>query len=139
MCSVVAPENTANSEPALLQASSSDGELTAAPIIANVSDPYIQEIASSALLEIDWISNDIYRQNVIRIVEAQKQVGEATKVFLTLELGYTNCLKEEGGDISNCQLKEDSDTQTCSVEVWDRSSLQQHEVTSVTCSSTVQA
>ena len=57
-----------------MQASSSDGELTAAPIIANVSDPYIQEIASSALLEIDWISNDIYRQNVIRIVEAQKQV-----------------------------------------------------------------
>jgi len=35
-------------------------------------------------------------------------VDEETKVFLTLELGYTACRKEEGGDISNCQLKDDS-------------------------------
>jgi hypothetical protein len=35
-------------------------------------------------------------------------VAEGTKVFLTLKLGYTTCLKEEAGDISNCQLKEDS-------------------------------
>jgi hypothetical protein len=57
-----------------LRGSSSDGALTTAPIAANVSDPYIQEIASSALLEIDWRSNDSYRQTVIRIVEARKQV-----------------------------------------------------------------
>jgi len=57
-----------------LQDLSQPGALTTAPIEANVSDPYIQEIAISALLEIDWISNDSYRQKVIRIVEAQKQV-----------------------------------------------------------------
>jgi hypothetical protein len=29
-------------------------------------------------------------------------------VQLTLELGYTTCRKGDGGDVSNCQLKEDS-------------------------------
>jgi hypothetical protein len=41
---------------------------------ANVSDPYIQEIASSALAEIDGRSNALYRQKVLRIVEARQQV-----------------------------------------------------------------
>ena len=41
---------------------------------ADVNDPYIQEIASSALAEIDGRSNALYRQKVLRIVEAQQQV-----------------------------------------------------------------
>ena len=36
------------------------------------------------------------------------QVVAGTLVSLTLELGYTTCRKGEDGDISNCQLKEDS-------------------------------
>jgi hypothetical protein len=36
------------------------------------------------------------------------QVVAGTLVWLTLELGYTTCLKEAAGDISDCQLKEDS-------------------------------
>jgi len=45
-----------------------------APAQADVSDSYIQEIASSALAEIDGRSNALYRQKVLRIVEAQQQV-----------------------------------------------------------------
>jgi uncharacterized alkaline shock family protein YloU len=41
---------------------------------ADVSDPYIQEIASSALAEIDGRSNANYKQKILRIVEARKQV-----------------------------------------------------------------
>jgi hypothetical protein len=37
-----------------------------------------------------------------------QQVVAGTLVRLTLELGYTSCRKGEDGDISNCQLKEDS-------------------------------
>jgi hypothetical protein len=48
--------------------------LTGAPTQADISDPYIQEIASAALTEIDRRSNALYRQKVVRIVEAQKQV-----------------------------------------------------------------
>jgi hypothetical protein len=36
------------------------------------------------------------------------QVVAGTLVRLTMELGYTACRKGEDGDISNCQLKEDS-------------------------------
>jgi hypothetical protein len=45
-----------------------------APSAADVNDPYIQEIASTALSEIDGRSNALYRQKVVRIVEAQTQV-----------------------------------------------------------------
>jgi len=48
--------------------------LTGASAQADVNDPYIQEIASSALAELDRRSNALYRQKVVRIVEAQKQV-----------------------------------------------------------------
>jgi hypothetical protein len=41
---------------------------------ADVSDPYIQEIADFALAEIDSRSNSRYRQKITRIVEAQQQV-----------------------------------------------------------------
>jgi hypothetical protein len=50
--------------------------LVGAPTEANLDDPYIQEIASTALAEIDRRSNALYRQKVVRIVEAQKQVNE---------------------------------------------------------------
>jgi hypothetical protein len=48
--------------------------LVGAPTQADVNDPYIQEIASAALAEVDRRSNAIYRQKVVRIVNAQKQV-----------------------------------------------------------------
>jgi hypothetical protein len=41
---------------------------------ADVNDPYIQGIASSALAEIDWRSNANYKQKILRIVEARQQV-----------------------------------------------------------------
>jgi hypothetical protein len=50
------------------------GILTGAPIQADINDPYIQEIANTALAEVDGRSNALYRQKVVRIVEARKQV-----------------------------------------------------------------
>jgi len=41
---------------------------------ADVNDSYIQEIASSALAEIDGRSNALYRQKVLRILDARQQV-----------------------------------------------------------------
>jgi hypothetical protein len=45
-----------------------------APTEADVNDPYIQEIARDALAEVDRRSNALYRQKVVMIMEAQKQV-----------------------------------------------------------------
>jgi hypothetical protein len=49
--------------------------LVGAPAQANLDDPYIQEMARTALAEVDRRSNALYRQKVVRIVEAQKQVN----------------------------------------------------------------
>jgi hypothetical protein len=45
-----------------------------APAQADVSDPYIQEIASAALVELDRRSNALYKQKIVRILNAQQQV-----------------------------------------------------------------
>jgi hypothetical protein len=49
--------------------------LLGAPIEADVNDSYIQEMASTALAEVDRRSSELYRQKVVRIVNAQKQVN----------------------------------------------------------------
>jgi hypothetical protein len=48
--------------------------LVGAPAQADVSDPYIQEIASAALVELDRRSNALYKQKIVRILNAQRQV-----------------------------------------------------------------
>jgi hypothetical protein len=49
--------------------------LVGATTEADINDSYIQDIASTALAEVDRRSNALYRQKVVRIVEAQKQVS----------------------------------------------------------------
>jgi hypothetical protein len=51
-----------------------DNVLPGAPAQANVNDSYIQEMASAALAEVDRRSNALYRQKIVRILSAQKQV-----------------------------------------------------------------
>ncbi|XP_021923638.1 uncharacterized protein LOC110831681 isoform X2 [Zootermopsis nevadensis] len=130
-----APESKANSELPTDRVRRQTDMILGAPSQADVNDSYIQEIARHALAEVDRRSNAIYRQKIVRIVNSQKQVVAGTLVRLTLELGYTSCRKGEDGDISNCQLKEDSSNQICNVDVWDRSWLNLREVTNVSCSS----
>lgn len=50
--------------------------LVGAPTQANLDDPYIQEMADAALAEVDRRSNALYRQKIVRIVAAQKQVNQ---------------------------------------------------------------
>jgi hypothetical protein len=58
--------------------------LVGAPAEADVNDSYIQEMASTALAEVDRRSNALYRQKVVRIVSAQKQVN-----FINLYLSHS--------------------------------------------------
>jgi hypothetical protein len=67
--------------------------LAGAPSAANVSDPYIQEIANHALAEIDGRSNALYRQKVVRIVEAQKQVCFVLMCIVTDVCSMVYCSK----------------------------------------------
>jgi hypothetical protein len=60
--------------------------LTGAPSPADVNDPYIQEIAGAAVAEVDRRSNALYRQKVVRIVEAHKQVIRVCSWFQTLAM-----------------------------------------------------
>ena len=48
--------------------------LVGAPVSANISDPYILELANTGLVELDRSSNALYSQRIVRIIEATKQV-----------------------------------------------------------------
>ncbi|PSN29667.1 hypothetical protein C0J52_23971 [Blattella germanica] len=47
--------------------------LIGGPIDADTNDTYIQELAGTALEEVDRRSNAIYKQQIVRIIEAKKQ------------------------------------------------------------------
>jgi hypothetical protein len=99
---------------------------------ANLSDPYIQQMAEFALSELDHASNSLYVRQVVRVVAAETQVtvfwqGQtshsqltSTKQFwyhcklqvvagtlthLTLELGYSNCSKNRPREQCSLQAK----------------------------------
>jgi hypothetical protein len=63
--------------------------LVGAPAQADVSDPYIQEMASTALAEVDRRSNALYTQKVVRIVNAQKQVNFVS-LYLSRSIFYSD-------------------------------------------------
>lgn len=64
--------------------------------------PYVKELASFAVTEIDKGLNSPYQQKVLRVVEAKSQVVAGTLMHLKLELVTTNCLKSEKVGSENC-------------------------------------
>ena len=81
--------------------------LLGGPQSVDVEDPYVKELASFALLEIDKGLNSPYQQKVVRVVEAKRQVVAGTLMHLKLELATTNCLKSEKVASENCVFASD--------------------------------
>jgi hypothetical protein len=67
--------------------------LVGEPAEADVNDAYNQEMASTALAEVERMSNALYRQKFVRIVNAQKQVNRFN-LYLPLStfLFQSSCL-----------------------------------------------
>jgi hypothetical protein len=65
--------------------------LVGAPAQADVGDSYIQEIARTALAEVDRRSNAVYRQKIVRIVNAQTQVFLVLIFILSIMCTITYC------------------------------------------------
>lgn len=102
----------------------------------DVEDPYVKELASFALVEIDKGLNSPYQQKVVRVVEAKTQVVAGTLMHLKLELATTNCLKSEKLAAENCVHNSDEPTTMCSLKVWDRSWLKKRELQDLQCGRT---
>ncbi|KAJ1528577.1 hypothetical protein ONE63_006981 [Megalurothrips usitatus] len=102
----------------------------------DVEDPYVKELASFALTEIDKGLQSPYQQKIIRVVEAKSQVVAGTLMHLKLELVTTNCLKQENVPSDNCVYNSDEASTMCSLKVWDRSWLKKRLLQDLQCGRT---
>ncbi|XP_069682652.1 uncharacterized protein [Periplaneta americana] len=112
--------------------------LVGAPIQADINDPAVQEMANLALTELDRTSNALYKQKIVHILEARKQVVSGLLWHLTLELAYSNCRKGRNNTSDTCEVRENSNNQICNVQIWEREWLNQREVKNISCHSTPQ-
>ncbi|XP_052123154.1 uncharacterized protein LOC113207913 isoform X1 [Frankliniella occidentalis] len=110
--------------------------LLGGPQTIDGEDPYVKELASFAVAEIDKGLNSPYQQKVVRVVEAKTQVVAGTLMHLKLELATTNCLKNEKVASENCVHDSDQATTMCSLKVWDRLWLKKRELQDVQCGRT---
>ena len=70
--------------------------------VEDVFDPYIQDMAEYSRGEIDKMTNTVYAQKVVRVLEARKQVVSGVLVHMKLELVRTTCTKTSK-ERTNCQ------------------------------------
>jgi Cystatin domain len=82
--------------------------LIGGPVVADINDPYIQEIAKFSVAEMDKGSNALYHRTIVRLIEAKKQIVSGSLVHLTYELGYSDCRKGSYSAPEQRKLKEDS-------------------------------
>ncbi|XP_049828716.1 kininogen-1-like [Schistocerca gregaria] len=101
---------------------------------ADVSEEGVKNAVDFALTEIDKTSNSAYKQALVQILSAQRQVVAGTLYHLQFEVGDSNCDKRSSGTDSECSVKDGSNHQVCSVKVWDRPWLNKKEVTHLHCS-----
>ncbi|XP_049786846.1 T-kininogen 2 isoform X1 [Schistocerca cancellata] len=101
---------------------------------ADVNEEGVKNAVDFALTEIDKTSNSAYKQVLVQILSAQKQVVAGTLYHLQFEVGDSNCDKRSSKADSECSLKDGSNHQVCSVKVWDRPWLNKKEVTHLHCS-----
>lgn len=102
---------------------------------ADVGDTAIKEVASFALNAIDRMSNSAMKKKIVNILSAKSQVVEGKLYRLDLEVADTGCLKRHKHTDEECKLAENSETQVCHVEVWERVWLKSRKVTKLSCTS----
>ncbi|XP_049786847.1 T-kininogen 2 isoform X2 [Schistocerca cancellata] len=102
---------------------------------ADVNEEGVKKAADFALTKIDKTSNSAYRQTLVQILSAKKQIVAGSLYHLKLEIGESNCSNANSGATSECTLRENSNNQVCDVKVWDRPWLNMREITEIRCSS----
>ncbi|KAM4772292.1 cystatin-like isoform 1-T2 [Rhinophrynus dorsalis] len=90
---------------------------------ADPNSPEVQKAASFAVKKYNQMSNDVHVFVSKSIVSAQTQVVAGIKFRLNMEIGRTQCRKNGGDNMENCDLIEDSNqaqTLRCTFEVVER-------------------
>lgn len=101
------------------------------------ADPSSEEIrahAAFALQTIQAQSNSKMQLGIVRIKNAGTQTVSGKKIYLTIEVGETDCSLSNRTD-QPCPLDDQAERQLCKIEIWTRPWLNERQVTSLKCAS----
>lgn len=108
-----------------------------APGSISNDDSRIQPYIQAALTHLDSTSQEQHKLKVINVISATSQVVAGQKYVITVNLGLSDCKKDdESKDVQSCGLLDGHEPEECVVEVWERIWLNSREYT-VKCPSKV--
>uniref|UniRef100_A0A161MSA0 Cysteine proteinase cg12163 isoform x2 n=1 Tax=Triatoma infestans TaxID=30076 RepID=A0A161MSA0_TRIIF len=88
------------------------------PEEVSVETEVIREAANFAAQRIDAMSNSIYKQILVRILDATSQIVAGIKMNLKLELGNTECMKNMHKQTNCGVVSKNAEKMICRVSVW---------------------
>ncbi|XP_063297459.1 cystatin-like [Pelobates fuscus] len=98
--------------------------------------PDVLKAVDFAMMEFNRKSNDDYLFKVIKVLTAKSQTVQGLLYFLEVEIGRTQCKKDNNSDVIFCDLVKNSDLDQISVwefQVWDNLWLRKKTLVSYSC------
>nr|B1P1J3.1 RecName: Full=Cystatin-1; AltName: Full=Cystatin JZTX-75; Flags: Precursor [Chilobrachys guangxiensis]ABY71743.1 cystatin-like peptide [Chilobrachys guangxiensis] len=101
----------------------------------DVDDEDIRKFATLAASENSKMSNSLYFEKLVKVIEAKSQVVSGVKYNITFEIAPTECKKNGKGydKLSECPLLESAPHQTCTAIIWTRSWLNDTQILKLKC------
>lgn len=121
-----------NKRPTLNMKTSSRRQLLGGVTPADPSSEEIQAHADFALQAIQAQSNARKLLGVVRIKNAATQTVSGKKIYLTIEVGETECPVNNKTNQS-CSFDSQGERQLCKIEIWTRPWLKERQVTGLKC------
>lgn len=88
------------------------------PIATN--DSYVRKFVDATLDHLDSTSGDPNKHKAVEIVSATSQVVAGIRYIVTVKIGLSDCAKTEEKLSDDCNLLQNSEPETCTIDVWDR-------------------
>ncbi|CAL1578221.1 unnamed protein product [Knipowitschia caucasica] len=98
----------------------------------DVNDTVVQDALTFAVNKHNMGTNDVFRNDVVRVVKAQSQVVAGRKFIITVDMARTNCRKDRTNEV--CVADPGAQTYQCTFTVWSRPWLKDIQLTAQTCS-----
>ncbi|RWS22419.1 hypothetical protein B4U80_05788 [Leptotrombidium deliense] len=93
------------------------------------------ELVKFSVVHYNERSNSYFVKNVVRVVDAKQQVVSGINYRLTIELGTTQCKRNEVtfDNIDHCVPADGGNVESCTIVIWERTWLNEREVTHFFC------
>lgn len=101
-----------------------------------VDDEKVLGIAQSAMLELEAKSNSMFRNKLVKVTNAKKQIVAGENYEITMEMVTSDCMKSDKmKDLEDCNINQKiNEVQVCTVHIWIQSWLnKKQEMTSFSC------